>query len=388
VATSAGGGWSGVGWASCASAGDARAASAGRMAPHRTIIVPVARCGGRVAKSPRCTRLRGSELLTQPAAFTRSLTPTWYPWQPLARQPPRLATSGTPVNLRTGGRHLMHMTRNDDAGFARYVADVKKYPRLDRESEQRLARRFHRKDRDAGDQLLRANLRYVVSIALQYRGYGLRMADLVAEGNIGLCEALRRFDPARNLRFMTYASYWIRAYVLAYILKHHSIVGIGTGPLQSKMFFRMHRERAKIAQETGDEGDASSLARVFRASEERVGRIAQRLDSRDLSLDVQVYRDGELTLGETLRDDSDDQETHASESERDERVRAAIHGIWTQLDERERLIVTERLWTEGEEATLADLGRRLRLSRERVRQLEERVKRKLRRALQPVALAA
>jgi RNA polymerase sigma-32 factor len=291
------------------------------------------------------------------------------------------------------------MTRHDDAGFSRYVADVKKYPRLDRESEQRLARRFRRKEpkasgekdreaREAGDQLLRANLRYVVSIALQYRGYGLRMADLVAEGNIGLCEALRRFDPARNLRFMTYASYWIRAYVLAYVLKHHSIVGIGTGPLQSKMFFRLHRERAKIAQETGSEGSTASLAEVFHASEERVGRIAQRLDGRDLSLDVQVYRDGDVTLVETLRDDAQDQESQASDSERDRRVRAAIQGIWTQLDERERLIVTERLWTEGEEATLADLGRRLRLSRERVRQLEERVKRKLRRALQPVALAA
>ncbi len=281
------------------------------------------------------------------------------------------------------------MTRHDDAGFARYVADVKKYPRLDRASEQRLARRFRRKDREAGDQLLRANLRYVVSIALQYKGYGLRVADLVAEGNIGLCEALRRFDPSRNLRFMTYASYWIRAYVLAYVLKHHSIVGIGTGPLQSKMFFRLHRERAKIAQETGGEGGTASLAEVFHASEERVGRIAERLDGRDLSLDVQAYRDGEVTLVDTLRDDAaQDQEAQASDSERDARVRAAIQGIWAQLDERERLIVTERLWTEGEEATLADLGRRLRLSRERVRQLEERVKRKLRRALQPVALAA
>src|SRR5213593_1351833 len=107
------------------------------------------------------------------------------------------------------------MTRYDDVGFTRYVADVKKYPRLDRASEQKLARRYRnsmepkvsaKKAREAGDQLLRANLRYVVSIASQYRGYGLRMADLVAEGNIGLCEALRRFDPSRNLRFMTYAS--------------------------------------------------------------------------------------------------------------------------------------------------------------------------------------
>src|SRR5262245_14565193 len=112
-------------------------------------------------------------------------------------------------------------TRRDDAGLARYVADIQKYPRLDRATEQRLARRFsNRRYRDAGVQRFRANRRYVVSIASQYRGYWLRMADLVAEGNIGLCEALTRFDPTRNLRFMTYASYWIRAYVLAYVLKH------------------------------------------------------------------------------------------------------------------------------------------------------------------------
>jgi RNA polymerase sigma-32 factor len=293
----------------------------------------------------------------------------------------RLTRRGHPM------KQMPRPRRYDDEGFARYVADIQKYPRLDREAEQKLARRWARRnDRATADALLRPNLRYVVSIAAQYKGYGFRMADLVEEGNIGLCEALRRFDPSRNLRFMTYASYWIRAYILAHVLKQWSIVGIGTGPLQSKMFFRLHRERARIASLGGD--PAQSLATTFQASESRVSQIAERLDGRDVSLDVQAYRDGSQSLLETLRDDGVDSEQQAADGERDARVREALARVWDHLDDRERLIITERLWTDGEEKTLAELGRRLHLSRERVRQLEERVKRKLRRVLDPVALAA
>lgn len=275
--------------------------------------------------------------------------------------------------------------RSDDAGFARYVAEIQKIPKLDREEELRLARRWQkRKDQATADALINPNLRYVVSIASQYRGYGFRMADLVEEGNIGLCEALRRFDPSRNLRFMTYASYWIRAYILAHVLKQWSIVGIGTGPLQSKMFFRLHRERARIAASGGDTGN-ETLATTFGASEGRVAAIAERLDSRDVSLDATAYRDSKTSIVETLRDERADQEHATAEAERRGRVRQAVAQVYKDLDARERKIVEERLFTDGEEKTLADLGRELNLSRERVRQLEERVKRKLRRALEPVS---
>jgi RNA polymerase sigma-32 factor len=278
------------------------------------------------------------------------------------------------------------MTRQDDLGFARYVAEIKKVPKLDREAELRLARRWRKqRDQESADALIRPNLRYVVSIAAQYRGYGFRMADLVEEGNIGLMEALRRFDPARNLRFMTYASYWIRAYILAHVLKQWSIVGIGTGPLQSKMFFRLHRERAKISASGGDTEMSGSLATVFGASEARVAAIAERLDSRDVSLDAQLFRDSAMSLGDTIADDAASQETTTAFAQRDARVREAVAAVWPDLDDRERKIVSERLFTDGEEKTLAELGRELRLSRERVRQLEERVKRKLRHALEPVA---
>src|SRR5215470_2643127 len=158
-------------------------------------------------------------------------------------------------------------------GFSRYLDQIKHYPRLDRQAELRLARRYKRThDRAALDALIQSHLRDVVAIASQYRGYGFRLADLVEEGNIGLLEAVRRFDPGRNLRFMTYAAYWVRAYILAHVLKQFSMVGVGTGPLQSKLFFRLARERARLTSELGDKASqiTEALAAKFQTTAGRV----------------------------------------------------------------------------------------------------------------------
>jgi RNA polymerase sigma-32 factor len=285
---------------------------------------------------------------------------------------------------------MIQMAQLDD-GFSRYLHQIKKYPRLDRSAELRLARRYKQtNDAQAADLLVQSHLRDVVAIASQYRGYGFRLSDLVEEGNIGLLEAVRRFDPSRNLRFMTYAAYWVRAYILAHVLKQFSMVGVGTGPLQSKLFFRLARERARLSTQLGENESSivTSLAKQFGTSEARVLDMAQRLEKRDASLDAQIYMDGDATLLDTLRDDGQDQEEDALRSQRNAAVRTAVERIWTELDERERAIIVQRLLADGDEATLADLGKRFGLSRERVRQLESRVKMKLRRALQPIALAA
>lgn len=278
-----------------------------------------------------------------------------------------------------------------EAGFSSYIHQIRRYPRLDRKTELRLARRWAKHhDQSAADELVHGHLRDVVAIAMQYRGYGFRLSDLVEEGNIGLLEAVRRFDPSRNLRFMTYAAYWVRAYILAHVLKQFSMVGVGTGPLQSKMFFRLARERARLSTQLGD-GDTSingTLAERFNTSESRVEEMAQRLERRDASLDAPIYADGEMTVLDSLRDDSASQEERAADAERDARVRGVVNDLWKTLDERERAIVDLRLLTDGDEATLADIGKQFGLSRERVRQLEARVKTKLRRALQPVAVSA
>jgi RNA polymerase sigma-32 factor len=278
---------------------------------------------------------------------------------------------------------MVHAGR-DEQGLVHYLAEVQKIPRLDRAAEAKLAKRYVRKkDQAAADALVRAHLRDVVAIASHYRGYGLKLGDLIEEGNVGLLEAVRRFDPSRNLRFMTYAAYWIRAYMLAYVLKHWSIVGVGTGPLQSKMFFRLHRERSRLATQlgSGDESINGSLAAKFGTSESRVAIMSQRLERRDASLDAQLYHDGDATLMDSLADGAADQESRTAEAERDAGVRAALDRLWPTLDEREQTIVEERLLAGDDGATLADLGKKMGLSRERVRQLEERLKKKLRLAL-------
>jgi RNA polymerase sigma-32 factor len=276
------------------------------------------------------------------------------------------------------------MVQNDDAGLSRYIRSIQRFQPLERDEEQALARRFRdHGDRKAADALIQSNLRYVVKIALSYKGYGLRVSDLVEEGNIGLCEAVRRFDPERNLRFMTYAAYWIRAYVLAHVLKQWSIVGVGTGPLQSKLFFRLARERAKLAAMCESE---DTLASTFHTTSDRVRQMADRLEARDSSLDVAAFKDGEATMLDLLTDGRANQEDRYADAERAARIRAEVARVAVGFDAREKLILAERLLSE-DETTLADLGRRLGLSRERVRQLEERVKQKLRRALEPAQAA-
>lgn len=279
---------------------------------------------------------------------------------------------------------------HDDAGFRRYIASVDRFPVLDRKTELDLARKWRRTgDKKVGDTLIQANLRYVVQIALKYRGYGIKVADLIEEGNLGLLEALRRFEPERKLRFMTYAAFWVRAYILAFVLKQWSLVGVGSSPVASKMFFRLNGARAKLVQELGgaaSESDIDSkLASDFGTSAERIRDMSQRLGAHDASLDAQAFRDDGITYLDLLADDRDDQEELTAAAERNAFVRARLKRIWGDLDERERLIIEERLLSTGDEVTLADLGRRLGLSRERVRQLEERVKGKLRTALAAVA---
>ncbi len=269
-----------------------------------------------------------------------------------------------------------------DSGFQNYLRSIERYPKLDRAGELGLATQYHDGDKAAGDSLVNSNLRYVVKIAFGYRGYGFRLSELVAEGNVGLLQALRRFEPERGLRFMTYASYWVRAHVLSYVLKHWSVVGVGTGPMQSKLFFRLHREKAKLSARLGEGVDLTPhLAKKFECTESRIQKMEQRIDGRDVSLDAKAYRDGAMTIMDTLSDDGPHQESMCAADEIAGLVRERVEQAMGRLDDRERLIVSRRLLTDQKKETLADLGKELGLSRERVRQLEQRVKGKLRRTL-------
>jgi RNA polymerase sigma-32 factor len=272
-------------------------------------------------------------------------------------------------------------------GFRMYVRAIGRFPLLDRKKELALARRYRRRgDAEAARALVESSLRYVPSIAAKYRGYGIPIADLVEEGNIGLLEAVRRFDPTRKLRVMTYATFWIRAYIRAFIVKHWSLVGVGSSSLHAKMFFRLRGERTRLALQNGQGGQDLDpvLAERFGTTTKRVRVMTDRLGGRDVSLDGVVSAEGGLTLLDLLADTAPDGESQTAEVERDEQVRRVVADTWHLLDARERLIVEARLMTGGEGATLADLGRRLGLTRERVRQLEVRVKTKLRSVLQPI----
>lgn len=274
---------------------------------------------------------------------------------------------------------------HSDAVLGQYLQRVRAIPRLSREVEHDLALRARTGDVQAAHQLVEANLRFVAAVALQYRRYGIPIWELMAEGSLGLMMAVGKFDPERGTRFVTYAGYWIRAYVLDLVVKSTSMVGAGSGALRSKLFFRLRRERAQIANlEQDPEKRIELLAARFNIDIEKARAMLNQLDARDVSLDTTLRPDSSLTMLETLHDDEGDQEHELLENERSERLRTGLSGALEVLDGRERYIVEQRLMSE-DELSLAELGRRLGVSRERARQLEARAKRKLRRELQALA---
>jgi RNA polymerase sigma-32 factor len=274
-----------------------------------------------------------------------------------------------------------------DAAVTRYVAAARNVPALSREEETELAKRFRETgDAKAAERLIQANLRHVVAIAMSYRRYGLRVSELISEGNLGLMMAIGKFDPDRGVRFVTYAAYWARAYILNYVIRSWSMVGGGSGPLRSKIFFKLRRERATVASIVGDDERTSMemLAERMGTTVERTQELTQRLDARDVSLDVPIGEEGRTTMLEGLSDGGPTQEERFFEHEQHDALRKALRDAVDTLDERERFIVEKRLMSD-EDLSLAEIGRRLGVSRERARQLEERAKLKLRKCLGALA---
>jgi RNA polymerase sigma-32 factor len=269
---------------------------------------------------------------------------------------------------------------SQDSSFQTYVRTVQQYPQHSREHEQELVKAFRQNgDEAARDQLVRAHLRHVVAIALKYRRYGLPVADLVAEGNFGIVHALSKFDTDRGTRFVTYAAYWVRAYILNYIIRSWSLVGVGSGALRSKTFFKLRRERVRITNLVGEGPEADELlGKAMNMPTDKVMTMVRRLESRDLSLDAQVWDDSATTVVDTLVSPGYDQEQQMGDREVRINVEAVVRDSLKHLDKRERYIVEKRLMADREdELSLAEIGRRLGVSRERARQLEARARRKL-----------
>lgn len=268
-----------------------------------------------------------------------------------------------------------------------YVTAVRRIPPLERDEELELARRFKETgDTAASERLVAAHLRDVVNIALSYRRYGVPMADLIAEGNFGLAYALGKFDPSRGFRFMTYAGYWVRTCMLDYITRSWSLVGGGAGALRSRSFFRLRRERNRLVNALG-EGELTDelLAERIGVERPRLDSMLRRLDARDVSLDAEAVPGSSLALADTLIA-PENQEQLLGERELGARIGRAVKRALERLDMRERFIAEHRLLADSEEElSLAEIGHRFGISRERARQIEERVKRKLRLSIGPVA---
>ena len=271
-----------------------------------------------------------------------------------------------------------------ETNLSRYIQDIRKFPMLEPAEEYRLARRVHDfDDDDAAATLVTSHLRLVAKIAMGYRGYGLPLGEMISEGNVGMLQAVRRFDPERGFRLATYAMWWIRASIQEYILHSWSLVKIGTTAAQKKLFFNLRRLKAEM--QAIDDGElphevVTHIATTLEVPEVDVINMNRRLSSPDHSLNAPIRADGEGEWQDWLVDTRDDQETVLGEREETSLRHAQLTAALEGLKDRERAILTERRLTE-EPVTLDDLSRRFGISRERVRQIEVRAFEKLRMAM-------
>ena len=264
------------------------------------------------------------------------------------------------------------------------IERAKRAPRLTLTEERRFIDAWRaRRDRRAAERLIEANLRHVVFTALDYKNYGIPLDDLISEGNVGLMKALDRFDPTRNVRFATYAIYWVRAQIVLGVLDSWSLLSGPRGALDSRVFFRLRRERARLAARAGasDRADEPSvaleLAAQFGVSERRMEEMLAQLDNRGLSLDGDGAGNDAWSLPELCSEA--DQSEHLERSEQSQRLARIISRARDELDPRETFIVERRLLAEPEdELSLGEIGAFFGVSRERVRQIELRAHNKLR----------
>jgi RNA polymerase sigma-32 factor len=268
----------------------------------------------------------------------------------------------------------------NEGGLARYLAEIRKFPLLDPQEEYMLAKRWREhEDTEAAHQLVTSHLRLVAKIAMGYRGYGLPINEVIAEGNIGLMQAVKRFEPERGFRLATYAMWWIRASIQEYILRSWSLVKMGTTAAQKKLFFNLRRVKGQI--EALEEGDlrpehVKTIATRLGVPEAEVVSMNRRLASPDSSLNAPVGGEAESEWQDWLADDALDQETQLAESEELDERRTLLSTALEELTPRERDILEARRLRD-DPVTLEDLSVKYDISRERVRQIEVRAFEKL-----------
>ena len=267
-----------------------------------------------------------------------------------------------------------------EGGLSRYLSEIRKFPLLEPGEEYMLAKRWREhEDPNAARQLVTSHLRLVAKIAMGYRGYGLPVSEIVAEGNVGLMQAVKRFEPDRGFRLATYAMWWIRAAIQEYILRSWSLVKMGTTAAQKKLFFNLRKVKSRInALEEGDlrPEQVTEIATKLAVPEEEVVNMNRRLSGPDSSLNAPLRSDSESEWQDWLADDTLDQETRLADAEEMGERHALLGTALGELTERERDIIEARRLRE-DPATLEELSQKYGVSRERVRQIEVRAFEKL-----------
>ena len=276
-----------------------------------------------------------------------------------------------------------------EGNLSRYLSEIRRFPLLEPGEEFMLAKRWREHgDSKAAHKLVTSHLRLVAKIAMGYRGYGLPVAELISEGNVGMMQAVKRFDPDRGFRLATYAMWWIRASIQEYILHSWSLVKMGTTAAQKKLFFNLRKLKGQMqAIEEGDLSpeQVSKIATRLGVPEEEVVNMNRRLAAPDHSLNATVRQDSEGEWQDWLVDESESQETRLGERQELGLRRDLLEKAMTHLNDRERHILTERRLRENP-TTLEDLSQQYGISRERVRQIEVRAFEKLQKAIKAAAV--
>ena len=253
----------------------------------------------------------------------------------------------------------------------RYLAELSNYPILSREEEYALAMRYREDgDLEAARKLITSNLKFVVRVANTYKSYGLNPMDLIQEGNIGLMHAVKGFDPTKGYRLISYAVWWIKAYIQNFVIKSWSLVKIGTNQAQRKLFYKLRSTKQKMdyTEEILSPEEYRTLAEQLGVSDEAVVEMDQRIGTKDLSLDAELTANNDSTHLDFLVDDLTNQEELISSNEESENLKSGLDIAMDCLKDRERYIIESRILSENP-LTLEELGSELKISRERVRQI-------------------
>ena len=282
------------------------------------------------------------------------------------------------------------ITLSPEQGLSRYLSEIRKFPLLEKNEEFMLAQRWaQHQDSEAAEKMVTSHLRLVAKIAMGYRGYGLPMGEVISEGNVGLMQAVKRFDPDKGFRLATYAMWWIRASIQEYILRSWSLVKMGTTAAQKKLFFNLRRAKSQL--QALDDGDlrpdqVKTIARKFGVTENDVISMNRRLGG-DSSLNAPVRADSEAgEWQDWLADDQPTQEDTLGEAQEFDQRKNYLSNALSSLNDRERRIFEARRLAD-QPATLEDLSSEFGVSRERIRQIEVRAFEKVQRAVQSAAQA-